>query len=139
MKIKDIPAPWFEMKGHTWRSLIGKWHLGYYDGPLTGIAIDADSETEAEWYFVACPWELDRGVWCAWKLTPEEKAYEFARHEAFRQHVGEHTDYDDSGERTLFKALKPESERPKFYDDPRWKQERRYQDRDFDAVCTNPF
>lgn len=136
MKIQDIPEPWYEKQ--VWHNdLTPKWHLMYYDGPLTGIV--QDDET-GELYYVACPHDLDRAVWCVWRLTPEELSFLQTQHEVFRTYVGHHTDYDpETYKRTLGLNHQDRETMKKFYDDPQWKRDLKIEDRDFDFVCRNPF
>jgi hypothetical protein len=136
MKINDIPNPWWEDLKLPW--LDGpapKWHLNYHDGPLSGIVETDDGQL----WFVSCPWLESRTIWCAWKLTAEEAAYEQAVHAAFREHVGVHTDYNPATWERSVGSTHPQGEWKKFYDDPRWKRPSTYLERDFDALCHSPF
>jgi hypothetical protein len=104
--ITDLP----ELSG-PWRWL---WHSGYYDGPLTGMVLyggkDLWAEVAEECHHVdeAPEDDEDNDVisrcsfyrrYRATRLTDEAYAEQMRRHELFRQMVGRHCDYDETGRR----------------------------------------
>lgn len=103
-----------------------KYHNGYYDGPISGVAEwqgkryyfhmieesepDEDEE-EPSWY----------RRYALYDLTPEEWAEEDARQASFERHVGTHTTYRDDGTRD-HGGLKPQkgwNEHYQRYSEPR--------------------
>jgi hypothetical protein len=77
------------------------WHSGYWDGPTSGMLEyrgqkywfetfydDPDSPTYPRWQFVL-------------RLSDEQLAEEERWHLLFREKVGTHTDYDETGRPTV--------------------------------------
>lgn len=106
------------------------WHSDFYDGPLSGLA-----EWQGQRYWFKR--EYDSDELRLYALTPDELAHEEAVHEAFRTHVGTHCDYD-GGQRAVGEGIQPRAEWMKFYDDPRWRRERRYDERPAAVVADYP-
>lgn len=88
------------------------WHWAYYDGPLSGACLWRG----ARYWFVCVDDGGDNRTFHLVELTDEEWAFEDNKHAAFRKFVGTHTDYDEATQRQTLGALKPESERKKFYE-----------------------
>lgn len=95
------------------------WHSGYYDGPLSGMAL-LDGEKMV--WFHCDKWggyddedltnDFGHRTFGLYELTEEEMAAEIIQHEHFRQHVGHHTDYGDA--RGEFRASKADMD--KYYE-----------------------
>ena len=104
------------------------YHSNYYDGPLSGVCTVDDKrywfelceELEAR-----CPTECHCQCdehehvammrrFAVLELTPEEWAIEDARHKAFQEAVGTHTDYTEAGTRSL-EGVKPSQTHDEYY------------------------
>lgn len=98
------------------------WHVGYWDGPLSGICIYND---EVCWFQnfsedfepTNNPEMLDRiRKFKIYRLSQEQLKFEYDKHACFQQHVGTHCDYDKNKERHVYGNVKPQSEWKKFYE-----------------------
>lgn len=114
------------------------WHSGYWDGPLSGIAV-----YDGKKYWFEIVREIMGGnedefyrtrLFALIKLSPEELAYEEENHERFRKYVGHHTDYDEEGKRAVGK-VHPQSMHKKFYDN--YKPDRNYDNNEIVAFFEN--
>ena len=101
------------------------WHLGYYDGYLSGIAKyqgklvyvnfiednpDLYQPSDDEDYLDNLPWYRKFAVL---ELSEEQIKFELQRHQDFESFVGNHTNYLD-GKRSLG-SLKPREQWDLFY------------------------
>jgi hypothetical protein len=86
------------------------WHCGYWDGPLSGIALYQGQK----YWFRVIDRDAEPRAAALQSLTREQLQFEENRHTLFQQHVGTHTDYDSSGKRNVG-ALRPKSEWQKYY------------------------
>lgn len=120
--------------------IIPLWHLDYYDGPLSGVV-----GCKGRYFYVRHCYYLDRHWWVAWALTEDEWARARANHDAFEEHVGDHTSYrlDDEG---VWKAcsgnVKPDTHWDKFYKNPNIPKvdyRAEVETRDMFAILRNPF
>ena len=72
-----------------------RWHCGYYDGPISGIA---EYHGEHVWFRVV-EWEHDNLFsirrYGLYRLSEKEISEESYWHCLFRRHVGHHCDYGD--------------------------------------------
>ena len=109
------------------RDVLYQWHIGYEDGPLSGVCLWRG--VRYRFQCVEWDWRPTGGVdedgepvteqvrvFHLVELTPEEWAYEDERHESFRAHVGTHTDYDPVTQRRNLNGVKPQAEWSKHYD-----------------------
>lgn len=132
MKLSEIPPHVTEVEGHpesfwtAYKAAYGEWpdgeeikplwSLNYYDGPLSGIVA-----CRGRHFYVKALYFDDRCWWAAWALTDEEWERTLARHKAFEEHVGLHTNYyeDDNGNlKRDVGTVKPQEEWDKFYKNP---------------------
>jgi hypothetical protein len=108
MKLKDAEYNYDDVPQVPYDQVKLKWHSGYWDGPLSGLAEvngqlvwftfaehgpdrrDEDDEDGYRWY---------RRHWLV-QLTPEQLEYEQAKHATFQEYVGTHTEYTEEGKRT---------------------------------------
>lgn len=78
-----------------------KWHLGYYDHPLTGVL-----EESGEMHYFT--WEYRADEVKIYKLSKIEKFKLRASHQLFRWMVGDHTDYNKNKDRSWYTKRNPE-------------------------------
>lgn len=103
------------------------WHLGYWDGPLTGIAIHEGRE---HFFEAENPDEpLSDRRFLLFPLSDEEIVEERYWHSLFQEHVGAHTDYGEDGRRTAG-AVRPRSEWDRFYEPAKERKPRNYRERE---------
>lgn len=105
------------------------YHSNYYDGPLTGVMLAEDGErywfkVNEDTQFVRTGGDDDDPEYAPWRyelyaLTADEWAAEDEAHAAFRELVGTHCDYDESGRRDL-NGVSHAGRRHEFYGDPRY-------------------
>jgi hypothetical protein len=86
------------------------WHVSYWDGPLTGLALYAGQKC---WFQVVDP-EAETRVAVLRSLTKDQLAGEEEDHRLFQEHVGMNTDYDSSGNREVG-HLRPVETRQVYY------------------------
>jgi hypothetical protein len=73
------------------------WHVDYWDGPLSGIA----SYMGKDYWFQVIDPDAEPRAAILRSLTNAELAAEQQRHRLFVQNVGNHTDYDSAGKRSV--------------------------------------
>lgn len=110
------------------------YHLGYWDGPLSGICL---IDGQKYWFECIEEWR-DNNKWpdendpayedfeppwyrryLIWKLTDDNLAEIEARHQKWQRMVGMHCDYDENGARKFFhytETITPETVR-QYYED----------------------
>jgi hypothetical protein len=86
------------------------WHIDYWDGPLSGIA----SYMGKNYWFEVIDPDAEPRAAILRSLTDAELAAEQQRHTLFVQNVGNHTDYDSAGKRSVG-ALRPSSTWDRYY------------------------
>ena len=93
------------------------WHVDYWDGPRSRILL---FRGERSWFQVVAENEEDAPQWYRHfvivRMSVKQLAEEERWHELFRQHVGVHTDYDESGRERPIGALRPREQWHHFYD-----------------------
>ncbi len=93
------------------------WHVDYWDGPRSGVL---EYRGERCWFQVVAENEEDAPQWYRHfvivRMSAKQLAEEERWHELFRQHVGVHTDYDESGRERPIGALRPRAQWHHFYD-----------------------
>jgi len=87
-----------------------RWHVGYWDGPISGIATYGGRDC----WFEAEPFDWENETphsrrYFVYELTDSELAEERYWHERFRALVGTHTDYDEHGKRKVGELRPPSS------------------------------
>lgn len=121
-------------------NIVPLFHLGYYDGPYTGIFKCG----EVHFYARALYPDEDRSFWACWELSPSDKEMVLERHKSFQENVGLHTDYvlddDDYWVVNHVGPVRDKSLWDNFYKNalsaPDWKD---YESRPFFSVVKNPF
>lgn len=118
-----------EFKKLEYKDVRKLFHVGYYDGPLSGMCLLGgekcwfdhladypdehpefyDDDNNDSWSDV--PWSRR---YLVWKLTPEQIENQEYNHSMFQQLVGVHTDYDENGKRPLG-ALRDSESMNKYY------------------------
>lgn len=96
------------------------WHYGFYDGPLSGLAV-AEDGTHV-WFSVRPETQHWRyRTYEYFPLTDAELESAVNQHERFRRLVGSHTDYEygPDGRRTRPKYEGVKDSVQEFYDGPR--------------------
>lgn len=153
MKEKDLPAPLSSMEIKwlyetadevSYQGVQPLYHMGYYDGPLTGIAFHRG---RGKFFYVKCHDPDNRGLWYGWMLSPEEFHEINWFHNLFCRYVGTHTNYrwdvdQDRWVRDLGK-LRPHEEWKNYYDLAKNRDSdelyRMIEKRDIDVLLDNPF
>lgn len=105
MKLTDIPphvteldtVPWFSHSYYNRHNtkypdnlcdIKPLYHLGYYDGPRSGIF-----KVDDNYFYGQAIYDEERKWWAAWELTGEDLEKELERHKLIQEYVGGHTDY----------------------------------------------
>jgi hypothetical protein len=93
------------------------WHADYWDGPKSGMLLYRGEEC---WFEVVAENEdVSMDAWyrrfIVLRLSPGQRAEEWRWHELFREKVGAHTDYEESGRRPV-ESLRPREMWQEFYD-----------------------
>jgi hypothetical protein len=92
------------------------WHDEFWDGPMSGMLIHQDREC---WFQMVAESEDEASGWYRWfavlVLSPEQHAEEQQWHELFRECVGGHSDYPESGRRPAG-DVRPREQWSGFYD-----------------------
>jgi len=96
------------------------WHTDYWDGPLSGLCI---WNGEKYWFHNVFEEHFEaredhqcsqqNRYYCLFMLTPQELQEKEYWHGEFRKYVGNHSDYDEDGQRAG--TIHPQSEHYKFY------------------------
>lgn len=105
------------------------WHAGFWDGPISGLCAVEGREL---WFDATetADQPLGRRRFRCFELDEQELAAEHARHAAFREHVGTHTDYDENGRRQVGATVLPRESWQAFYDAYPPAAARTYRDRE---------
>ena len=93
------------------------WHVDYWDGPRSGVL---EYSGERCWFQVIAENEEDAPQcyrhFAIIRMSAEQLADEQRWHELFRQHVGSHTDYDETGRARTSGDVRPREQAHHFYD-----------------------
>jgi len=90
------------------------WHSAYWDGPIDGLL----NYQGKKYWFQRFDEPSDRIVFRRFliiELSPDQLSEEEYWHELFRQKVGTHADYDETGRRQSY-VIHPEELHNEFYD-----------------------
>lgn len=132
-KLKDLPNDFYLEYYHQMPQIAESdirllWHMSYYDGPLDGILL---YKGKMHRFQIFQPLRVDEVkdridpydvLWndhyvryLIIELTSEQIAEEEYWHRLFQQKVGTHTDYDETGRRTIG-ATRPRELWNEFYE-----------------------
>lgn len=115
MRFQDFsPDKLNELPKVKWHDLRILWHCGYWDGPRSGLL----SYKDIKYWFQVFDEPDDATIFRRFliiELSTEQVREEEQWHDLFRQKVGTHTDYDESGKRHIG-VLQPREIWHEFYD-----------------------
>jgi hypothetical protein len=113
MKFRDfVPGKLDQLTKVDWDDIRLLWHSGYWDGPKSGML---SYQGKKYWFQTIDDDEATVRRFLILELSGEQMREQEYWHELFRQKVGTHTDYDETGRHELG-ALRPGEMWREFYD-----------------------